>query len=146
MSRELNRGRHGRRSALFVLSALGTVLVSAAVPGAARAGADEQPKSESLWSGILETLNLRAKPGSMPDFVKATHPDPSKLDFIPTSTPHPTRSIPVKSSTEVEAAKQTLDAARQAQMIRSAAPAVPVPVPATAKHIPAKPKRTATQN
>ena len=118
--------------------------------GSAWAGDDvaKGSGSDGVWGTVLDTLDLRTKVGPMPGFVEATRPDPARLKYIPTSTPHPKRSVPVKSADEVEAAKQALDAARDAQLNPAPptpAPA-PAPVPASRKHHPTKPKQAADQN
>jgi hypothetical protein len=113
------------------------------VSGAAFAGDDASSSSNSdgFWGRVFDKLDMRTRVGPMPDFVEKTRPDASQLKFIPTSTPHPKGAIPVKSADEVEAAKEALDAARDAQL----AP----PAPAAAKPKKpraAKPKQAAGTN
>lgn len=139
MSRE--RDRNGRRC---TSGRLAVIALASVLSGSARAGDDATPdsKADSVWTRVLETLNLRTKVSATPDFVRTTHPDSSKLEFIPTSTPHPKRSVPVKSVGEIEATKQALDAARGAQLN----PRARAPVPASAQRQSAKPKPAADQN
>lgn len=106
----------GRRLRLVAAAAM--ALCSAS--GAARAGDAENAGGVS---GVLETLNLKAKVGSMPDFIEKTRPDPDHLDFIPAGAPHPKREIKAKTPEEVEAAKAALDAAAKAQLAPKKPPA-----------------------
>jgi hypothetical protein len=109
-------------------------------------------QSEGLFDSLMEKLDLRTKVGPMPDFVEKSRPDPSTLHFIPTGQPHPKRSVPVKSASEIEAAKSALDAARDAQLnppppvqlVKPKAGSTAVASPSSAKH-PAKPKQAADQ-
>ncbi len=121
--------------------------VALLVSGAALAGEDANTdsKSDGLWGQVLDKLNMRTKVGPMPDFVKKTRPDASQLKFIPTSTPHPKRPLPVKSDDEIEAAKQALDAARDAQLAPPAPAAPPIAATPKKQH-PAKPKQAAETN
>lgn len=139
MSGKRHPGARCLRSAPFLAVTAALLLSSAAV-----AGDDSNSHSDSLWGRVLDTLDMRTKVGPMPDFVQKTRPDASQLKFIPTSTPHPKRPVPVKSADEVEAAKQALDAARDAQLAPPT-PAAP-PAPAPKKRHPAKPKQAAGTN
>ncbi len=139
MSRKREPGAHRLRSGQLV-----AVLAAFLMSGGAWAGDDSN--SDSLWGRVLDKLNMRTKVGPMPEFVEKTRPDASQLKFVPTSTPHPKRAIPVKSADEIEAAKQALDAARDAQLAPPAPPPPAKPVAAAKKHHPAKPKQAAETN
>ena len=127
----------------LVIFAVASILSGQVWAGDAAPGTE----SDGFWGSLMETLNLRTKVGPMPDFVEKTRPDPSTLHFIPTSEPHPKRSVPVQSAVAVEAAKQALDAAREAQLNPPAPKLAPPPVKPTAPAMhPAKLKRAVEQN
>ena len=115
--------------------AIALALLGSAAVAPARAE-DASNGSGSLWNKVLGTLDLRTDTGNMPDFVKETHPDVGKLKYMPTTAPHVARPLPVKSADDVEATKQALDAARDAQLN---------PHPAV-KHKPVKGKPKTAQN
>lgn len=115
MSRAAKGHKHDRAGRGPAALAMVVALLVGLAAAPARAE-DASNGSDSLWNKVLGTLNLRADPGNMPDFVKETHPDVAKLKYMSTTTPHVTRPLPVKSAGDVEAAKQALDAARDAQL------------------------------
>ncbi len=142
------RYRPGR--GLLVGVGLAMAMAAAALPIHDAAAADGAKKEGGgLFDSVLETLDLKAKVGPAPDFVQATHPDPSTLHFIPTGAPHPKRATPAKTDVGVEATKAALDAAQAAQLApRPAVPAVPAKTAAPVKRVrkPAKPNESATGN
>ena len=145
MSPERRRQRRRFGSDRFVIFAIASILSGQVWAGDAAPGTE----SDGFWGNFMETLNLRTKVGPTPGFVEKTRPDPSTLHFIPTSEPHPKRSVPVQSAIAVEAAKQALDAAREAQL--NPPPPAPKPAPLPVKPTtpalhPAKLKRAVDQN
>ncbi|HEX4766561.1 MAG TPA: hypothetical protein VH414_09825 [Lichenihabitans sp.] len=114
-------------------------LVAAILVAAPAFAGDDQPRSTGFLDSVLETLNLKTKVGPMPGFVETTRPSPLALKYIPTGRTHPKRAVAVETPTEVEATKQALDAAREAQLNPKPAP----PKPAVGlKHAVPKPKTT----
>ncbi len=101
------------------------LVAAVAMTSPARAG-DDQPRSTGFLDSVLETLNLKTKVGPMPGFVESTHPNPTALKYIPTGRTHPKRAIAVETPTEVEATKQALDAAREAQLNPKPVPSKPL--------------------
>ena len=128
--------RKGRITRLFGSVAALPLVAAVAMTAPARAG-DDQPHGTGLFDSVLETLNLKTKVGPMPGFVESTRPSPSALKYIPTGRTHPKRSVAVETPAEVEATKQALDAAREAQL--NPKPAPPKPAAALKHPVPKKP-------
>jgi hypothetical protein len=64
----------------------------------------------------LEFMNLKTKPGAMPDFVQQTRPDPTAQSYIGVGAKPADHALKVKSPAEVKALTAELDAARAAQV------------------------------
>ena len=99
--------------------------------GGCSALAGEAGEKPGFWTSVLEKLDVKAKPATMPEFVRATRPDANHLTFMPTGPVPRQQAVPVKSVEEIEAAKTALDAAQAAQL-RPRAPAGKKAKPATA--------------
>ena len=84
--------------------------------GGCGAVAEEAGEKPGFWTSVLEKLDVKAKPATMPDFVRATRPDAKHLTFMPTGPVPRQQAVPVKSAEEIEAAKTALDAAQAAQL------------------------------
>ena len=100
-------------------AALSLIAWGGLVVGPAMAADDESPvpKIPRSFNGALEQLDLRAKPADpAPEFVTRTRPGPARLHFMPTAVPHAVSSVPVKTSAQIQAAKDALDAAKTRQL------------------------------
>ena len=82
-----------------------------ALTGAAKAEDGMHPLDSAL-----EMLNLKTKPGQMPDFVKQTRGSQAEDGYIPIGEKPPARGIKPKSAADVKALTAELDAARDAQL------------------------------
>lgn len=129
------------RGMLVVGAALTTILAPS--HGARAGGGDAHG---GFFDSVLETMDLKTKEGPKPDFVEATHPDPSTLRFIPTGEQHPKRPVAAKSSDAVEDAKAALDAARDAQLAPKAPPVVKPAPPAKSTRKAVKPNKATADN
>ena len=112
-----------RRQSLYtigtVCAALTIMALSGLLAGPAAAADDESPfpKVPRSVNGALEELDLKAKPAEpAPAFVARTRPGPARLHFMPTVVPHAVSPVHVKTTAEIQAAKNALDAAQAKQL------------------------------
>ena len=107
-----------------------------------------QAEDSHSFDSVLQMLNLKAPPGTTPDFVEKTRP--GATDYLPIGTKHAERPIKKKSPTDVKAAEAELDAARAQQErragLRPAAPASATPKKRAARKPQAQAAVPATQN
>ncbi len=105
--------------ARLIVAALSSAACSACGVGSAAAAGDETrlPSIPRSVDGALEGLDVKAKPSEpAPEFVTRTRPSPARLHFLPTAVPHAVSSVPVKTSAQIQAAKDALDAAQVRQL------------------------------
>ena len=113
------RHQKGLHTMWMVGAALSMLAWSGPLAGPAAAADDDSPlpKVPRSLNGALEQLDLRAKPADpAPEFVTRTRPGTARLHFMPTAVPHAVSSVPVKTSAQIQAAKDALDAAQARQL------------------------------
>ncbi len=89
----------------------------AAGPAAAVDDAPLLPGVPQSLNGALEQLDIKAKPADpAPEFVTRTRPRPARLHYMPEAVPHAVSPVPVKTTAQIQAAKDALDAAQARQL------------------------------
>ena len=150
MASKRPRRRQGVRTLWMIGAALSSMAWSGLEAGPAAAGDDgiSLPTIPRSLNGALEQFDLKAKPADpAPEFVTRTRPRPARLHYMPEAVPHTVSSVPVKTTAQIQAAKDALDAAQARQLdptppvdlTAHASPSKPASHKSAAKIVKAKP-------